>query len=191
MNILVAVLFLLMSFLCGVIDAEVSQKMQDIREVSQAMQDIHKEIGDKLIALRNKEHPQAQQPVYTVLDQVGMLHRKAQEVCTANLALEQEIENKDKACKAALEELAVLKSKFAQARNEVKQMGDKLAAYQAEQQKAEQQKKEADKQIKDELKEEKEEKKEIVSLTQAELEFKNKLLSKLHKKNELLYQKNS
>lgn len=181
MNIFVGIIFLVMSFLCGLVDAAVSQKIQET----------HKEVSDKLIALR-KEHPQTQQHVYAVLDQVGKLHRQAQEVCTANSALEQELKTKDEAYKAVTDELTSLKNKFLQARNELKQMGEKFAAHQAEVQKEEQQKKEKEQQKKEvEQQEIKEEKDAIVALTSAESELKNKLLSRIQKKNELFYQKNS
>ena len=177
MNILIWCLYGALSFGLSFLHADASKEMLDLKD----------EINKKLIDLRTND-PKIGSQVYSILDNVGKLHAQAQELCKKHLVLEQKVESKDIAFKAVSDEFAVLKSKFMQARNEVKQMAEKLAKNQAEQEKKKVEKKVEEESMVEKVEEEPKE--QATTLTQNELDFKNKLLSKMNKKNELNNQQN-
>ena len=152
---------------------------------SQKIQEMHKEIGELLISLR-KELPQAQGRVYSLLDLVGKMHDKAQAICQSHTVLEEKLQQKEATLATAIKEHTELKSKFMQARGEVEQLGKKLAAQQAEQEKKAEQKK-----LLDEKKAAEAPKESEVALHQLESDFKQKLFSKIQsKKNDTLVEYN-
>ena len=97
---------------------------------SEIMQSLHKEISDKLIALRN-EYPKAQSQVYAVLDSLGKFNSEGQATCKALVAAEQKILHQEQENKARIDELNSLKTKAAQASSQVEALNKKLATYQA------------------------------------------------------------